>query len=415
MSRNRWRFSKPTIAIGIFALAVGLLAGLTALISGKPALGGRMGLVDDWTHHHLVFSSPGTAADALAQGRVEHWYRTVNDPRYVMQVMKRNAAQRALAPAGDFAPLADRLGAPIGDRAPIWRHPPPTPKQTLKRDWSMSMGSGAKVAAGMFPAKFSFSDTAAFCDSNTTPDFAVYPTGLAGSTTQASIIAYDNLYSGCSGLHPLVYWQYNTNGGTIVTSPVVSLDGTQVAFMQTVSSAAYLVLLKWSKNSSLVQMTASPQVVAAANYRGCTAPCMTAIAFATTANDTNSSPFYDYNNDVIYVGDNSSTLHKFQYIFNSGTPAEITGGGASSGWPQYMTSSTTVPPPAPSPAETLTSPVYDPTSGSVFVGGASGDQSRRLYHIPAGGGYSNVVPSVRFDSSSANPGFVDAPLVDSSA
>jgi hypothetical protein len=45
---------------------------------------------------------------------------------------------------------------------------------------------------------------------------------------------------------------------------VLSADGTQVAFVQSVSSVARLVLLKWSPNSSLVQLTASPQVVTAA-------------------------------------------------------------------------------------------------------------------------------------------------------
>src|SRR5208337_376852 len=60
----------------------------------------------------------------------------------------------------------------------------------------------------------------------------VYNTGVAGGTGQASIIAYDNLYSGCSS-SPSTYWAYNVNGGTIITSPTLSLDGTQVAFIVT--------------------------------------------------------------------------------------------------------------------------------------------------------------------------------------
>jgi hypothetical protein len=34
MSRKRWRFSKLTIAIGLFVLAVALLVGLPVLIRG---------------------------------------------------------------------------------------------------------------------------------------------------------------------------------------------------------------------------------------------------------------------------------------------------------------------------------------------------------------------------------------------
>ena len=102
MRCNRWRFSKPIIAVGVFGLAVGLLAGLTALISGKPETGPGMGVVDDWTHHHLIFSNPGTAPDALGQGRIEQWYRIVNDPRYNMQQMKRNPMQRAMGHSAGF-------------------------------------------------------------------------------------------------------------------------------------------------------------------------------------------------------------------------------------------------------------------------------------------------------------------------
>src|SRR5208282_5642525 len=143
MSRNRWRFSKPTIAIGVFGLAVGLLAGLTALISGKPATGNRMGVVDDWTHHHLIFSNPGTVVEALAQGRVEQWYRIVNDPRYIMQQAKRNQVSTGLTanPQG-FATLSDRLAM----RLTIFPLPdpnrPPKKAPAPHRDWAVSLGTG---------------------------------------------------------------------------------------------------------------------------------------------------------------------------------------------------------------------------------------------------------------------------------
>jgi len=54
---------------------------------------------------------------------------------------------------------------------------------------------------------------------------------LAGAAGQASIIAYNDVYSGC-GTVPSVSWAYNTNGGTISTSVALSLDGTQLAFVQ---------------------------------------------------------------------------------------------------------------------------------------------------------------------------------------
>jgi hypothetical protein len=48
------------------------------------------GLPDDWSHHHVVFANPGTERDAIKNGTHEHWLSTVNDPRYVIQQLKRN-------------------------------------------------------------------------------------------------------------------------------------------------------------------------------------------------------------------------------------------------------------------------------------------------------------------------------------
>ena len=59
----------------------------------------------------------------------------------------------------------------------------------------------------------------------------IYNTSVAASGTQASIVAYDNLYTGCTGTVPSTYWAYNT-GGTIATSVVLSFDGTQIADLE---------------------------------------------------------------------------------------------------------------------------------------------------------------------------------------
>jgi hypothetical protein len=71
--------------------------------------------------------------------------------------------------------------------------------------------------------------------------------------------------------------------------------------------------------------------------------------------DSISAPFVDYANDVIYVGDNKGSLHKFTGVFN-GTPAEVT-----TGWPIVVNAT-----------HALSSPAYDSVSGNVFVGDATG-------------------------------------------
>ncbi len=392
---------QPTFSkLAIVGAAFVVIAGLTIVVRGQEALRQRTGVTQDWSHSHLVFSNPGTFAEAARNGSIVKWYRIMNDPRFQMQRLRQSAAATG-GFSREMRTGGERAAALVAQQ--VNKATAPTPSEGL---WSMDMGSSAKVGAGMYPAKWLLNSQDISCGEDVDPDFVVYNTGLAGSGTQAGIIAYDNLYSGCTfeiPRFPVVYWQYNTDGGTIVTSPVLSADGTQVAFVQSVSSVARLVLLKWSQNSSLVQLTASPQVVTAAAYRTCTAPCMTSMSFHDGNNDTGSSPFYDDTNDAIYVGDNAGYLHKFTNIFVAGTPAEITGGGASSGWPQQMS------------VNPLSHPVYDSISGNVFVGPSirSGTGDGRFHRIPAGGGSNHIVSSAALAGDGS--GFVDGPLVDAAA
>jgi hypothetical protein len=122
-------FSKLAIVGAAFVV----LIGLTVLITGKPATGGSTGLVDDWTHHHLIFSNPGTFTQALAQGRFKQWYRTINDPRYIMQQMKRNhVSTGSTANTQDFATLSARLAMPLtAHRLPVRKAARSTPRLGL--------------------------------------------------------------------------------------------------------------------------------------------------------------------------------------------------------------------------------------------------------------------------------------------
>ena len=405
----------------------------TPFFAQQPSAATGVGVPYDWSHHHLLFSQPPTASDALKLQR---------DPRYWHQWYHRNGA--LIVPATDPG-SAQTSGAGEDSAAAA---------KKAHKDWSMDMGSAATVGPGNYPAKYSFYASNASCSS----DFVVFNTGLGGTSSQASIGAYTNLYSGCTGTVPSVYWAYDT-GGTVATSVVLSYFGTQVAFMQletitmsktatatatgvaltiggttgfvgnttsgsavltlttgtlsssgqsisgsgipsstTVSSvaSASLNILTWK--ASTTQTFASPDAltaVAASSYYNCTAPCFTSIPFGTAANDTNSSPFYDYLNDLLYVGDDNGVLHKFQHVFKSASgspPAEVT-----SSWPVTMTS-----------GNKLTSPVFDSgTSQKVFVGDSGG----YLYSVPAAGG--STIKSSQL-AISGSTGIVDGPVVNSS-
>ncbi len=261
--------------------------------------------------------------------------------------------------------------------------------------WSGSELSGGatgtgKVQPNAYPAKYGVSLTGASC-----ADFVVYPTGQAGATNVASVVAYYNLYTtGCTGAVPSVYWAYNT-GGTVTTSPILSWDGSQVAFMQVSSSGvASLVLLKWAPGPP---MTLTSQSSGAA-YRSCTAPCMYTLPFANGKNDTFSSPFYDYGDnsaDVLYVGDDSGNLHQFSGVFN-GSPAE-----SGTPWPVNLGTNK------------LSSPIYDCAcgfqGGYVFVGDFGGS----FYSVGTGYG-GTTAGQVHGNTGSIGDVIADAPLVDSS-
>src|SRR5580693_7936351 len=242
-------------AARFFRLGVGF-AGLLALgcvltvSAAKPSRRG-IALPTDWSHSHLVFSQPRSVEQAM---------RLQEDPRYGQQLYRR-ALPLMLPPdqkefGGIGSPQQPHLRFPV-------RFRPPVRSTGL---WSQSLGAGADVGAGNFPAKFSFNSGVANCGS----DYVVYSTGLAGSGTQASLIAYNNLYSGCGGTVPSVYWAYNT-GGQILTSPVLSLDGMQLAFAQSTGGIGSLVLLKWAASpGETVASPGAPTTVLPAGYSTCT-------------------------------------------------------------------------------------------------------------------------------------------------
>ncbi len=248
-------------------------------------------------------------------------------------------------------------------------------------------GGGSGVQPNAFPAKFSFSTTSASC-----ADFVVYPTGAPGASNAANLVSYANLYTGtCTGTVPAVSWAYNT-GGVVTTSPTLSADGSQIAFMQVTGTTASLVLLKPSSGGSISAPVTLTAQASASAYRSCTAPCFYALSLS--ANDTFSAPFYDYLRDALYVGDDSGNLHQFFGVFN-GTPSE----NKTSPWPVHLGSNK------------ISSPVYDSETGFqagfIFVG----DMGGVFYSV--GSGYGGTTSgNIYGNTGSLGQAIADAPLVD---
>ncbi len=349
------------------------------------------GAPEDWSHRHLIFSNPGSEDDAIQNRRYDAWLQITNDPRFIIQQKKRRAGSKL---------LADQDTIVFGGGRDPWR---PTKHKRGKssrihRDWGIGLGTGNPSPVS-YPAKWSFDTTTASCAN----DFVVYPTGADGSSGQASIIAYFNLYSGCGVTVPGVDWAYNT-GGTVTGAPSFSNDGSQIAFIQSTAGVASLVLLRIPQTPPGAGTLGAPvtlTALSASDYATCAAPCMTTLILNGSPSDSLSNPWIDYADDSLFVGDDTGVLHKFFPVFDgtTATPAaEVL-----TSWPVTLTAS-------------LGSPVFDPATGRVFVGSSAGF----FYAVGAGTpGFPALVSGQIYGTSgilgASAEEIVDAPLVDSAA
>jgi hypothetical protein len=257
-----------------------------------------------------------------------------------------------------------------------------------ERDWNVSLGT-ARLAAGMSPAKFGFDTTSTPSCAN---DYVVFGLNVPGSTTQANLIAFNQLYSGTGGLcgtaGPAVLFSYNisTIGGRIATSPILSLDGTKIAFVETSGSAATFHVLTWATGAGNGTSATTPAVPGTGNGAS-----MVNIALGTA--DTRSSPWIDYASDVVYVGNNSGRVFKITGVFK-GTPQKV----AVTPWPVVV-----------SAGRILTGPVLDPVTGKIFVGDSVGNL---LSFDPANPATISTLAVGKSGATGAN--ILDAPIVDSS-
>ncbi|HEX5235985.1 MAG TPA: hypothetical protein VFW25_11715, partial [Silvibacterium sp.] len=371
-----------------------------------PAIAQR-GIVDDWTNHHVKFMNPGSEMDAVMSGHRQQWQNYVNNPRYRAQQIRHSAAW-----ANRFAAVESAFSTSHNLR--------PATKfknSSIKQDWAASIApsspNGLGTAQDVFPAEFGANFDVASC-----ADFVVFPVNTAGASGtgngQANLVGFNNLYTTtCNSGAPSVKFAYFIGNGTVQTSPVLSEDGTKVAFVESVAGGSnfhVLTLGTTGNNGSDFASPAVPHTIVDNGNTVTSAGSNDATDTFVTMNGspfvTRSAPFVDFTNDVAYVGDDNGVLHKFTGVFQ-GTLAEVTTGG----WPFTVTIGT---------ATTLTSPVLDSgdfgNTGSAHIFVA--DNNGLLYCIVSGttpAFCSNPSVSVA-DLGSGTPGAVfAAPIVVSSA
>lgn len=324
-------------------LCVGFLL-LGAVLEAQEGTANRhVGVVQDWSDRNLVFTYDGL---------LQHPELLRSEPRIMRKLIQ------TLRPSS--TDLHD------GEQAA---------KAATHRDWSLPMGR-SHVATNMYPAKYSF-------DPSLTPsclnDFVVFGLDTGGSTGgQANMVGVNNLYAGTGGLcgaSPTIMFAYNatTGNGKVATSPVLSLDGTKIAFVESQGAASIFHVLTWKAGQgSSVTAAVVPTTMTSLTYS----------SFSTTT----SAPWIDYSDDIAYVGDDNGTIYEISPVFK-GTPALVRSITVSSGY-------------------RMSPPVLDREIGQLLVGSRNGD----LYEIDtATGALSALIIGAH---GGTNPGVLAAPIID---
>jgi hypothetical protein len=332
----------------------------------------QAGVPTDWTHRHVVFSSGSNDSEARSSSQKE--------PRYWLQLLRRrsleDAASADMAHFDDWA--ADRLAPHRHEYLEVQGEVEQTDydndvddlearrkrrhKERLERDWNEAMNTGFNsYGTPKYPAKYSFNSANPL--PSCTNDYVVFTLG-SSTNTSFNIIAFTNLYlnagagsSFCSGANPKLLFAYfastgSTPGG-LNGSPTLSLDGTQIAFVESAGSGGIFHVLKWQAASSVPTFPNST-----ATLHDCAVnsapPCEYSIAYAGSITATKTSPYVDYAADTAYVTDNAGNVYAISPVFGGGTPA------VKSGWPVAI-------------GTNVTAPVYDSVSQRIFVGDSNGN------------------------------------------
>jgi len=340
----------------------------------------KTGVPDDWTHHHLIFSNPGTASQAISDGRFLDWYKTDANLRYRFQQLKRGAAPTSnqQSTGGFQAEEAVRRDGPFRTAR--------GKKNVLKRDWSSTLGgSTAFVAPGMTGA---FWNANPKTDTPSCSDYIVFGVDATPGTSQPNIVGLSNLYNTtCTGTVPNVLFAYHVGTGPVITSPTLGLASGAVLYIES-ASAAVLHILKGAGTGSSNGTVSAPAVPGTGNTAS-----DTAITLNGSPTVTYSSVFYDYGSDTAYVGDDNGYLHKFAPVF-AAAPQEVLVPSGAVVWPALVSTGTK-----------LTSPVLDPGSGRIWVSDGS-----KLYSVSPT--YGSGTGSAIVASASLGSNIVDAPIVD---
>ncbi len=357
-----FRCVQPVIfCVGMLLMVTGAMYAQDALPIPAPSAP-NFGIPEDWSTQHVIYTRNGSVEDML---------KVRDDPRFLNNILLhyiREHGHQTQPPAS--AGLNEAGLSENGFDADTQELPPQDPGEvgvlrstTLTRkihskvDWAVSLGANG-MAIGESPAKYTFNPIA----TPSCSDFIVFSTkGTPAVGSQANLVAFTNLYSGSSptglcGTAPTFLFSYAIGSGPSYLSPVLSLDGTKVAWIET-SSANHAILhvTKWSIGQGTNATSGSVAIGSCPSAGSCddaidyTSTAPSTGCAATADSNTNSELYVDYPSDTGFIGADNGNLYHVKGIFN-GTPtfdfciAVNTAAGTG-----------------------MSGPVYDPLLNEVFI------------------------------------------------
>ena len=241
------------------------------------------GIPEDWSNRHVIYTRNGSFEDMV---------KVRDDPRFINSVrlynMRAHPNQTKQAGATDLFK-----------------------KKNSKVDWSVSLGHFAGMAIGETPAKYTFNPIAPPSCS----DFVVFtinvPSGNVAAASQGNLVGITNLYSGSTGdlcgTRPTFLFSYAIGSAGSGLSPVLSLDGSKVAWVETpLGGNAILHVTTWvagqGSNATVesVAVGTGGSSDVALDYTNPLVSTSCAVTKSTT--NTNSDLYLDYANDAGYIG-----------------------------------------------------------------------------------------------------------------
>ena len=330
-------------------LCVGTLLMVTGTMNAQdtltipPASTPRSGGPEDWSNRHVIYTRNGSVEDML---------KLRDDPRFLNSMLQhyiREHRSQTGPPAtagwnetgwGDKSFGEDTSGADTPELQP--RRPIPRIRNKhSKVDWSVSLGPTAGMAIGETPAVYVANYAAPSCSN----DFIVYTINAAaavGKPGQANLVGLTNLYTNgagtgfCSGTDPSFLFSYAIGAGGSPLSPVPSLDGTKIAWIENrTATHAYLHITKWVANQGAT--ATYPAAVSGAFSNGACIPSGSSCDFALDytastypgcntafiAANGHSDLYVDYPSNSGFISANNGLLYHIKNIFSTTTSPSV--------------------------------------------------------------------------------------------